>query len=112
MQPLDTPVLLSGAEPSVVLGTLLGHDQNWGHQSHCVPRATFLETTDVETPEWDQPCQRWRHKMGNGRAWDGAGLEMVAVLPAGSKPGNPASAPHQASSTSGPSLCHHWHWGR
>lgn len=88
------------AECSVVLGALLAHEQTQGHQGPCMPRVTFLEMTDVDgDPRVGSGPQRWRHKMGNGRVWDGAGLEMVAVLPMGSKPGNPASALGWASST-------------
>lgn len=80
MQLLDTPVLLTHAEPSVVLG----HDQNQGTEvSVCPERPSWKQLMWMETPGWGQPYQRWRHKMGNGRVWDGAGLEMVAVLPMG-----------------------------
>lgn len=72
MQPLDTPVLLSGAEPSVVLGTLLGHDQNWGHQGRCVPGGTFLETTDVDGDPRvgsDPPEMEAQDREGKGLGW-------------------------------------------
>lgn len=110
MQLLDTLVLLSGAECSVVLGTLLSHEQNQGHQGLCVPRATFLETTDVD----GDPQGAISPIRDGGTRWgmEGFGMEIVAVLPMGSKPGNPASALDWASSMSGPSLCHHCHWGK
>lgn len=111
MQPLDTLVLLSGAEPSVMLGTLLGHDQNWGHQGRCVPGGTFLETTDVDgdprvgsaPPEMEAQDREWKG-LGWSRSRDGG-------CPAREEQARESSI-CWASSMSGPSLCHHWHWGR
>lgn len=55
--------------------------------SVCPEGPSWKQLTWMETPGWGQPHQRRRHKMGNGRVWNGAGLEMVAVLPMGPSQG-------------------------
>lgn len=55
--------------------------------SVCPEGPSWKRLTWMQTPGWGQPHQRRRHKMGNGRVWNGAGLEMVAVLPMGPSQG-------------------------
>lgn len=69
-----------------------------------VPKMSFPVMADADgDPRMGSALSGMEVESGSW-VWDGAGLELAAVLPTDSKSEHPASAPGWASGTSGPPL--------